>query len=107
LKVRLVLSSLSCGGDVFSLHTRIVALLRFADYVSLVIDTMLVRGLCDGLTNVLRQSFRFSEDNSAERCSHFLRESPEAEKMRDHLRQKQVRLTRAAEELRRHGLCGA
>jgi Dynamin GTPase effector domain len=107
LKVRLVLSSLSCDGDVFSLHTRIVALLRFVDYVSLVIDTVLVRGLCDGLANVIRQSFRFSEDNAAERCSYLLQEPPEIKGMRDHLRQKQVRLTRAAEELRRHGLCGA
>jgi Dynamin GTPase effector domain len=101
LKVCLVLS---CDGDVFSLHTRIVALLRFVDYVPLVIDTVLVRGLCDDLATVLRRSFRFSEVNAAERCSYFLQESPEAKRMRDHLGQKHARLTRAAEELRRHGL---
>jgi len=81
-----------------------VSLLRFVDYVPLVIDTVLVHGVWDDLANVLRQSFRFSEDNAAERCSYFLQESPETKIMRDQLEHKQVRLRRAAEELRRHGL---
>ncbi|KAI0002252.1 P-loop containing nucleoside triphosphate hydrolase protein [Russula compacta] len=76
-----------------------VALQRFVDYVPLVVDTELVRGVCQELTATLRQSFRFSEPDAAERCREFLREPFEVQQEREHLRQKFNRLSQAAEEL--------
>ena len=99
LKVCVILSSLLCDGEAFSLYTRIVAFHRFVDYVPLVIDKLLVRGICEDLANVLRKSFRFSEPTAAEQCDSFLQEPPEVKKKRDRLKQRSIRLARAAEDL--------
>jgi hypothetical protein len=88
-----------CDGEAFSLYTRIVALHRFVDYVPLMIDNVLVRGICEDLANVLRKSFNFSEPSAAERCDSFLQEPLEVKKERDHLKQRANRLARAAEGL--------
>jgi len=76
-----------------------VALHRFVDYVPLVVDTELVRGVCGDLAPVLRRSFRFSEPGAAERCSDFLQEPHEVKEEREHLKQRLHRLTLATEEL--------
>ncbi|KAI9508373.1 hypothetical protein F5148DRAFT_979877, partial [Russula earlei] len=69
-----------------------VALRRFVDYIPLVVDTELVRGVCQDLTVALRKSFRFSEPNAAERCGEFLREPVETQGEREELREKLRRL---------------
>lgn len=99
--MRLIIS-LSSLYDSGSSQTNIllVALHRFVDYVPLVVDTELVRGVSQDLAATLRQSFSFSEPNAAERCREFLREPLEVQQERDHLRQKLNRLSRAAEELK-------
>ena len=78
----------------------LVSLHRFVDYVPLIIDTELVRGICQGLTPTLRMSFRLSDPGSVERCRDFLREPQEVHGEREHLRQKLHRLTQAEDELR-------
>ncbi|KAH9006239.1 P-loop containing nucleoside triphosphate hydrolase protein [Lactarius hatsudake] len=77
-----------------------VALHRFVDYVPLVVDTELVRGLCQDLPRVLRQSFKFNEPNLVERCREYLQEPPDVKGAREFLEQKLRRLARAEEELR-------
>ncbi|KAH9024286.1 P-loop containing nucleoside triphosphate hydrolase protein [Lactarius hengduanensis] len=77
-----------------------VALHRFVDYVPLVVDTELVRGLCQDLARVLRQSFKFNEPNLVERCREYLQEPPDVKGDREFLEQKLRRLARAEEELR-------
>ncbi|KAI0302309.1 P-loop containing nucleoside triphosphate hydrolase protein [Multifurca ochricompacta] len=77
-----------------------VALHRFVDYAPLVVDIELVRGVCQGLATVLRQSFKFSEPNVAERCREFLQEPLEIRREREQLSQKLRRLELAVEELR-------
>jgi hypothetical protein len=72
---------------------------RFVDYVPLIVDTELVRGVCQDLAITLRQSFRFSHPDAAERCADFLREPDEVKVEREHLKRKMQRLTRAKEEL--------
>ncbi|KAI0295245.1 P-loop containing nucleoside triphosphate hydrolase protein [Russula brevipes] len=76
-----------------------VSLHRFVDYVPLIVDTILVRGVCQDLAIILRQSFRFSEPGAAERCADFLREPDEVKVEREHLKMKMQRLTLAREEL--------
>ena len=70
------------------------------DYVPLVIDTELVRGICENLTATLRKSFRLSEPGSMERCREYLQEPQEVQGEREHLRRKLHRLTQAEDELR-------
>lgn len=77
-----------------------VALHRFVDYVPLVVDTELVRSVCEDLAPALRQSFKFSEPNLVERCRELLQEPPEVKKEREFLEQKLRRLSRAEEEVR-------
>jgi hypothetical protein len=77
-----------------------VALRRFVDYVPLVVDTQLVRGVCRNLSPTLRRSFRFSEPGAAERCRECLREPVEVQAARQELREKLHRLAKADEELR-------
>ncbi|KAH9007592.1 P-loop containing nucleoside triphosphate hydrolase protein [Lactarius deliciosus] len=77
-----------------------VALHRFVDYVPLVVDTELVRGVCQDLPRVLRQSFKFNEPNLVERCREYLQEPPDVKGDREFLEQKLRRLARAEEELR-------
>jgi len=101
-KVGLIISPLR-GHDIESYGARlfvIVALHRFVDYVPLVVDTELVRGICQDLASVLRQSFKFSEPNVGERCREFLQEPLDVKKEREFLEQKLRRLARAEEELR-------
>jgi len=76
-----------------------VSLHRFVDYVPLIVDTILVRGVCQDLAIILRQSFRFSEPGAAERCADFLREPDDVKVDREHLKMKMQRLTLAKEEL--------
>ncbi len=76
-----------------------VALHRFIDYVPLVVDTELVRGMCQDLTLALRQSFKFSEPNLVERCNEYLQEHPDVKNERESLEQKLRRLTRAEVEI--------
>jgi len=78
----------------------LVALRRFVDYIPLVVDTELVRGVCHELGSTLRRSFRFSEPNAAERCRDLLREPLETQDDRARFRQRLQRLSRAEEELR-------
>ncbi len=80
-------------------HGFLVALHRFVDYVPLIVDMELVRGVCQDLITVLRKSFRFSDSGAAERCREFLRESDEVREKREHLKQRMRRLARATEEL--------
>ncbi|KAI9441569.1 P-loop containing nucleoside triphosphate hydrolase protein [Lactarius indigo] len=77
-----------------------VALHRFVDYVPLVVDTELVRGVCQDLGRVLRHSFKFNEPNLVERCREYLQEPPDVKRDREFLEQKLRRLARAEEELR-------
>jgi len=77
-----------------------VSLHRFVDYVPLVIDTELVRGICQDLTASLRRSFRLSEPNAADRCRDLLREPDDVQSERELLQQRQHRLNRAEDELR-------
>jgi GTP-binding protein EngB required for normal cell division len=77
-----------------------VALHRFVDYVPLVVDMELVRGVCQDLARALRQSFKFNEPNLVERCREYLQEPPDIKRDRNFLEQKQRRLARAEEELR-------
>ncbi|KAH8996866.1 P-loop containing nucleoside triphosphate hydrolase protein [Lactarius akahatsu] len=77
-----------------------VALHRFVDYVPLVVDTELVRGVCQDLARVLRHSFKFNEPNLVERCREYLQEPPDVKGDREFLEQKLRRLARAEEELR-------
>ena len=70
------------------------------DYVPLIIDTELVRGICQGLTVTLRKSFSLSDPVAVERCRDFLREPQEVQRERKHLRQKLDRLTQAEDEVR-------
>jgi len=77
-----------------------VALRRFVDYVPLVVDTQLVRGVCRNLSATLRRSFRFSEPGAVERCRECLQEPVEVQAARQELRQKLHRLAKADEELR-------
>jgi len=81
-------------------HGPLVALRRFVDYVPLVVDTELVRGVCQDLSATLRRSFRFSEPGAAGRCSELLQEPRERQAARRELRQKLDRLARADDELR-------
>lgn len=60
----------------------------------------LVRGLCEGLAPVLRQSFKFNEPNLVERCREYLQEPPDIKSEREFLEQKRRRLARAEEEVR-------
>jgi hypothetical protein len=91
----------SYGGKPFLNRTELlVSLHRFVDYVPLVIDTELVRGIYQGLTVALRKSFSLSEPTSVERCRDFLREPQEVQVERQHLRQKLDRLNQAEDELR-------
>lgn len=99
LKVRLVITPLSRVLENHLTCTHVVALRRFADYVPLVVDTELVRGVCEELAPVLRRSFRFSDPGAAERYSDFLQEPLEVKNERERLKQRLDRLTRAAEEL--------
>ena len=73
---------------------------RFVDYVPLVIDTELVRGICQGLKATLRKGLRLSEPDAADRCNELLREPQELQIEREHLKQKLNRLYRAEHELR-------
>ncbi|KAI0250038.1 P-loop containing nucleoside triphosphate hydrolase protein [Lactifluus subvellereus] len=76
-----------------------VALHRFVDYVPLVVDTELVRGVCEGLAPVLRRSFGFSSPGAVERCSDLLQEPLEVKRERERLIQRLHRLALATEEL--------
>jgi len=76
-----------------------VCLNRFVDYVPLIIDTELVRGVCEDLKPTLRKSFRLNEPDAAERCYELLREPPEVQVEREHLKQKLRRLNKAQDEL--------
>jgi hypothetical protein len=80
-----------------------VALHRFVDYVPLIVDMELVRGVCQDLANVLRKSFTFSEPDAAERCTDFLRESDEVREKREYLTQRKRRLALAKVELAGYG----
>lgn len=73
---------------------------RFVDYVPLVIDTELVRGICQGLKPALRKGLRLNEPDAAERCSELLREPQDLQIEREQLQQKLRRLQRAEHELR-------
>jgi hypothetical protein len=102
LKVSPIISPLPAR-DIESYCARrfvIVALHRFVDYVPLVVDTELVRSVCEDLAPALRQSFKFSEPNLVERCRELLQEPPEVKKEREFLEQKLRRLSRAEEEVR-------
>jgi len=77
-----------------------VALRRFVDYVPLVVDTELVRGVCHELAGTLRRNFRFSEPGAADRCRELLREPLEIHEDRARVKQKLQRLSRAEEVLR-------
>lgn len=77
----------------------LVCLDRFVDYVPLIIDTELVRGVCQGLKTALRQGFRLNEADAAERCYELLREPQEVQVEREHLQQKLRRLYKAQYEL--------
>lgn len=77
----------------------LVCLDRFVDYVPLIIDTELVRGVCQGLKTALRQGFRLNEADAAERCYELLREPQEVQVEREHLQQKLRRLHKAQYEL--------
>jgi len=77
-----------------------VALHRFVDYIPLIVDMELVRGVCQDLAPTLRQSFKFSEPNLVERCRDFLQEPPDVKRDREFLEQKLRRLARAEDELR-------
>lgn len=76
-----------------------VALHRFVDYVPLVVDIELVRGVCRDLPATLRQSFKFNESNLVERCREFLQEPLDAKRERELLEQKLRRLERAQVEV--------
>jgi hypothetical protein len=78
----------------------IVALHRFVDYIPLVVDMELVRGVCQDLAPALRQSFKFSEPNLVERCREFCRNLLLSGEIASFLEQKLRRLARAEEELR-------
>ena len=73
----------------------IVALHRFVDYIPLVVDMELVRGVCQGLAPALRQSFKFNEPNLVERCREYLQEPPDIKRDRLSLEQKLRRLARS------------
>ena len=66
----------------------------------LVVDTVLVRGVCEGLRTTLRKSFRLSEPDAVERCHELLREPQEIQEERERLQQKLRRLNQAEDELR-------
>ena len=78
----------------------LVSLHRFVDYVPLVIDTELVRGICQDLTVTLRKSFRLSDPDAADRCRDLLREPDDVQRDRELLQQRLDRLNRAEDELR-------
>ncbi len=84
-------------------HGFLVALHRFVDYVPLIVDMELVRGVTQNLVTVLRKSFRFSDSGAAQHCRDFLRESVEVQEKREHLKQRMRRLAHATEELTEFG----
>jgi hypothetical protein len=77
----------------------LVVLNRFVDYIPLIVDTELVQGTHQELADILRQSFKLSDPDAAERCSELLREPPEVQQEREHLKQKLDRLALATREL--------
>ena len=78
----------------------LVSLHRFVDYVPLVIDTELVRGICQDLTATLRKSFRLSDPDAADRCRDLLREPDDVQRDREDLQLRLGRLNKAEDELR-------